>query len=139
MSKRIFTKEEAEQLLKNENIKRCSSRGSITYSKEFKIKAVKLYEQGLTPGDIFRQAGINLNLIGRKTPQDCLRRWNKIHREKGEKELNIENRGRNSSGRPKKPIDRSDADKIKRLEAEVAYLKAENDFLIKLRAKRRAE
>ena len=139
MSKRIFTKEEAEQLLMNGNIGRCSSKGSITYSKRFKIEAVKLYEQGLTPGDIFRQAGINLNLVGRKTPKDCLRRWNKIRREKGEGELRIENRGRNTPGRPKKPKDLSDRDKIKRLEAEVAYLKAENDFLIKLRAKRKAE
>jgi len=29
------------------------------------------------------------------------------------------------------------ADKLERLEVEVAYLKAENDFLAKLRAKRR--
>ena len=82
MSKRAFTKEEAEYLLKNGNIANCSER-SITYSKDFKIKAVKLYEQGLTPGDIFRQAGIDLNLIGRKTPKDCLRRWNKVYRHKG--------------------------------------------------------
>ena len=125
-------------MLENENIARCSKR-SITYNKDFKIKAVKLYEQGLTSGDIFRQAGINLNLIGRKTPKYCLRRWNKIYRHKGEKELTVENRGRNSPGRPKKPIDKPDADRIKRLEAEVAYLKAENDFLAKLRAKKRAE
>ena len=138
MSKRIFTKEEEEYLLKNENIANCSER-SITYSKDFKIKAVKQYEQGLTSGDIFRQAGIDLNLIGRKTPKYCLRRWNKTYRQKGEKALTIESRGRNSTGRPQKPIDKSDADKLKRLEAEVAYLKAENDFLAKLRAKKRAE
>lgn len=138
MSNRIFTKEEMEQLLENDNVARCG-KGSITYNKNFKIKAVKLYEQGLTPGDIFRQVGIDLNLAGRETPKDCLRRWNNIYRHKGEKGLTIENRGRNSTGRPKKPIDKSDADKIKRLEAEVAYLKAENDFLAKLRAKKRAE
>ncbi len=84
MSKRIFTKEEVEQLLGNENIGRCGQ-GSITYSRDFKVEAVKLYEQGLTPGDIFKQARINLNLVGRQTPKDCLRRWNKIYRQKGEK------------------------------------------------------
>ena len=138
MSKRIFTKEEAEQLLMNGNIGRCSSKGSITYSKRFKIEAVKLYEQGLTPGEIFKQAGLDINLIGRKKPKDCLRRWNRTYRAKGEGGLTGITRVR-KGGRPKNPKDLSDTDKIKRLEAEVAYLKAENDFLIKLRAKRKAE
>lgn len=138
MSKTIFTKEEMEQLMNNENIAGCSKR-SITYGKDFKISAVNLYEQGLTPADIFKQAGMNLNVMGRKKPKECLRRWNKIYRNKGEKGLTADGRGRNSPGRPKNPRDLSNADKIKRLETEVAYLKAENDFLAKLRAKRRAE
>ena len=46
----------------------------------------------------------------------------------------IESRGR--AGGRIKTKNLSDADKIKRLEAQVAYLKAENDFLAKLRAKR---
>jgi hypothetical protein len=54
---------------------------------------------------------------------------------KGEGAFGIETRGK-GGGRPKKIKDTNDTDKIKRLEAEVAYLKAENDFLIKLRAKR---
>ena len=138
MSKIIFTEEEKEELLKNKSISQCSE-GSITYSKDFKVKAVKLHEQGLTPATIFRQAGLDPNIVGRDKGKGCLKRWNKVYREKGEKGLTIENRGRNSTGRPPKPKDLSDADKIKRLEAEVAYLKAENAFLVKLRAKRRAE
>ena len=137
MSKTIFTEEEQGQLLKNKNISRCGE-GSITYSKDFKVEAVKLYKQGLTSTEIFRQAGFDLGVMGRDRPRECLKHWNKVYREKGEEGLLIENRGR-KGGRPKKPRDLSDADKIKRLEAEVAYLKAENDFLIKLRAKRKAE
>ena len=138
MNKTIFTEEEKGQLLKNKNISRCGE-GSITYSKDFKVKAVKLHEQGLTPACIFRQAGLDTNIMGRDKPKGCLKRWNRVYRHKGEEGLTIENRGRNSTGRPKKPKDLSDTDKIKRLEAEVAYLKAENDFLAKLRAKRKAE
>lgn len=137
MSKRIFTKEQIEELLKNENIVRCSER-SITYGKDFKIRAVKLYKEGLTSTEIFRQEGFDLNLMGKDKPKDCLRCWNRIYRAKGEKGLTIETRGR-LGGRPRKPRDKTDSDKIKRLEAEVAYLKAENDFLVKLRAKRKAE
>lgn len=110
----------------------------ITYGKDFKIRAVKLYEQGLTSTEIFRQEGFDLNLISKDIPRECLKRWNRIYRAKGEGGLIIETRGR-LGGRPRKPMDKTDSDKIKRLEAEIAYLKAENDFLAKLRAKRKAE
>ena len=74
-------------------------------------------------------------MIGKDTPTDRLGDWNKIYKEKGAEGLKNETRGK-GGGRPKKPKDLSDKDKIKRLEAEVAYLKAENDFFTKLRAKR---
>lgn len=69
-------------------------------------------------------------------PAESLRRWNNVYRTKGIEKLSVENRGRDG-GRPPKIKDATEKDKIKRLEAEVAYLKAENDFLAKLRAKRR--
>jgi transposase len=133
MSKIIFTKEQIKYLLENHNVEKCSER-SITWSYGFKTNAVKLYEQGLTSTEIFRQAGFDLNVIGRKKPVDCIRRWNKIVRRKGMKGLS-EVRGKNSSGRPKTK-NLTEADTVKRLEAEVEYLKAENVFLAKLRAKR---
>lgn len=133
MSKRIFTREQIEEFLKNKNIKKCSEK-SITYSKNFKMTAIKLYDQGLTSTEIFRQAGFDLNVIGKDKPKECLLRWNKIIKKKGVEGLN-ESRGRNSRGRPKTK-NLSIKDKIKRLETENAYLKAENDFLAKLRAKR---
>ncbi len=133
MSKIIFTKEQIEQLLKNKNVARCSER-SITYGKSFKVNAVKLYEQGLTSTEIFRQARFNLDVIGKDKPKECLKRWNRIIEKKGMEGL-AETRGKGSSGRPRTK-NLSDTDKIKRLETQVAYLKAENDFLAKLRAKR---
>jgi len=133
MSKRIFSKEQINELLKNRSIEKCSEK-SITFTKAFKMRAVVLYEQGVTSPEIFRQAGLNLTMVGRNQPKDCLRRWNKIVKKKGTKGLS-EVRGKKSSGRPKiKNL--TTADKIQRLEAEVAYLKAENDFLAKLRAAR---
>jgi len=134
MSKHIFTTEQIKELRKNIAVARCSER-SITYSKEFKINAVKQHAQGLASSEIFRQAGFDPKVLGKDQPKECLKRWNRIYRTKGEKWLASENRGR-LGGRPKKPKDMSDADTIKRLETEIAYLKAENDFLAKLRAKR---
>ncbi len=135
MNKRIFTQEQIEQLLKNENITRCSEK-AISYSKAFKVKAVKLYhEEGLTPREIFEQSGFDMRIIGKHKPKGCLGRWNKLFKRNGPEGLKTETRGR-GGGRPKTK-DATDADKIKRLEAEVAYLKVENDFLAKLRARRR--
>jgi hypothetical protein len=132
MSKRIFTKEQIRVLSENTNITSCSER-YIEYRKEFKLSAIKqYYEYNLTPGDIFRLAGFDIGLIGKDIPQKCLERWRKIFKLKGESGLSV-----NAKGRKKKiPKDNTDGDKIKRLEAEVAYLKAENDFLVELRAKR---
>jgi len=135
MSKRIFTKEQIEELLKNECIATCSEK-SITFSQAFKASAVKRYnEQGLSASEIFRIARLNLALIGRTMPKDCLKRWNKVVRSKGEAGL-TESRGSSGKGGRPKSKHLTDNEKIEHLEAQVAYLKAENDFLAKLRAKR---
>jgi len=134
MSKRTFTKEQIDGMLKNTNVSYCSER-SMTYTKDFKLLAIKLYEQGLTSSEIFRQAGFDLDLVGRHQPKECLSRWNKLFRAKGENGLS-EQRGKNGRGGRPRTKGMTEADKIQRLEAEVAYLKAENDFLAKLRAKR---
>ena len=133
MSKRIFIKEEIEVLQNNPNVHKCSER-SISYNKDFKIKAVKQYEEGLTSRKIFNLAGFDLNVIGGDAPKAALKRWNKVYKRKGTAGLETYTRGINHGCLKTKKI--IEKDKIKRLEAEVAYLKAENDFLVKLRAKR---
>lgn len=133
MSKRIFTSEQTAQIEKNERVVRCSAR-SITWTQQFKLQAVILYEKGLTPREIFKQAGLDLSIIGQDQPKECLKRWNRIFRRKGVVGFN---RKRGGPGRPKKITNENEsvAEKIKRLETEVAYLKAENNFLSKLRKK----
>lgn len=133
MSKRIFNKEQIEILLQNPNVASCSEK-SISYHKEFKISAVRKYHEGLSPSEIFRQARFDINMIGHKTPKECLRRWKKISKSKGEAGLKTDGRGRSKAGgRPKSLANLTDEEKLKRLEAEVAYLKEENHFLAKLR------
>lgn len=132
MTKRIFTDTEMEKLSQNANVRKVSER-SIAYDKNFKLRAVERYGEGFPATDIFREAGFDLLAIGRETPKWCMRRWKKIYKAKGKDGFNEGAKGR---GRPKKVRDASDADKIKRLEMENAYLKAENHFLAQLRAKR---
>lgn len=136
MSKRRFNKEQIDKLLGNKNVARCSEK-SISYAHGFKLAAIKQYnEDGLPASKIFEDAGFDLYLIGKDTPKECLRSWRRVSVVKGEGELLIETRGRGKGGGRPKTKNITEADKIERLEAEVAYLKAENDFLAKLRAKR---
>ena len=139
MSKRKFNSEQINEVLQNKNVAKCSKK-SISYTSAFKIKAVKQYnEDGLTANQIFKEAGLDLRLIGKYNPKDCLRLWRKICASKGEERLSTENRGKSkggSGGRPKTKF-KDDKEKMKYLEAENAYLKAEKDFLAKLRGLRR--
>ena len=133
MVKKTYTKEQRKSLLKNKNVAECG-KGVIVYTENFKIEAVRQYhKEYLMPQEIFTNAGFDLDIIGRKKPKSCLERWNKIYEEKGLKGFT---QSTGSGGRPKKVKDKTNKDKIKRLELEIKYLKAENDFLAKLRAKR---
>ena len=129
-----FTNEECLELRKNPNVTKCSNK-AITYSKEFKRKAVKQYlEENLSSNEIFRLAGFSLNVLGKDIPKDRISDWKRIYRTYGEEGLSNEQRGKNG-GRPKtKGL--TEKEKLERLEVQVAYLKAENDFLRRLRAKR---
>jgi transposase len=126
MSKRIFSSEEQVLLRSNNSVKRCSAK-SITYATEFKKQAVRQYEAGLTTTEIFKAAGFDLNIIGKKQPKGCLRRW----RTQG----CADRRGTHRGPRVK-IVQNTETDRLKWLEAEVKYLKAENAFLAQLRAKR---
>lgn len=134
MSKRIFAQEQRIALLKNPNIEGCSEK-SITYSKAFKITALRAWQTGLPPQEIFIQAGFDIGLIGSEKPKNCLRRWRKVFQQKGVTGLQVDGRSQSKSGGRRKVHWENNQDKIKYLEAQVAYLKAENNFLAKLRKK----
>lgn len=122
------------KLLRNKYVVKCAK--AITYSKDFKLFAIRQYAEGKTASQIFREAGFDQQLIGEYVPGDCLDRWRKKFEAKGEIGLKTDERGTMRGSRKGRPKTRglTDADRIKRLEIEVAYLKAKNDFLVKLRA-----
>jgi len=132
----MFTQKEINELLKNEYVSKCSSK-SVTYSKEFKLLAVnKYYEDGYSPNMIFGEAGFDLGLLGHNRPEQCLKRWRKKYKEKGDEGLEEDDRGKHG-GRKKESTFKNDKEKIKYLEAKIAYMDAENDFLAKLRGLKR--
>lgn len=134
MSKRMFTSSQLNKLVQNKHVLSCSPK-SITYSPEFKLWAIKrYYDDGYPPQEIFREAGFDISVIGKDTPGSRLKAWRRTYREKGASKLRIETRG--NSGRPRTKH-MNNREKIEYLEAKIAYLKAENDFLAKLRAARK--
>jgi transposase len=130
----IYSEEQLQQLRANPNVKRCSSK-SITYAPAFKQRAVKqYYEEGLSPRQIFLNAGFDLQVLGKHKPKDCLKLWKGIYKAKGMEALasDIDQRGKNRLGKKKPKYDENDPDYLK---AKIAYLEAENDFLRKLKTK----
>ena len=133
MSTYTFSDEEFDKLSKNPYVLRCSHR-VIIYTHEFKKHALELRSQGVSSRDIWRRSGFDIDMWKEDYARTCLKNWRRIVKEKGYEGLS-KLRSSRSSGRPKtKGI--TEQDKIKRLELQVRYLKAENDFLAKLRAKR---
>jgi len=136
MSRQKFTQAQIRELVKNPHVERCSAT-NIGFTKNFKVEVISQYHQGLSVFEIFRAAGFDLALIGKGTIKSCILRWRRIHARQGVNGLTTEARGRGRGGGRPKTRGITDADRIKRLEVENAYLKAENAFLAKLRALRR--
>jgi len=130
MNRRIFTKEQINKISKNKNVKRCSSK-SVMYAQSFKLKALKKYnDEGMSAAEIFKEAGFDLVVIGKRTPNKLMNQWNMALLPKRKLEMPLHRAKlkakRMASGR-----------EIKHLKAKIAYLEAENDFLAQLRAQRR--
>lgn len=103
------------------------TKANVTYTPAFKEKAIKLHNQGVPPSRIFSNAGINVEIFGEGYAKKCIRRWKKVSSSIDSDCFKKERRGSKSTGRPK-------GRKFKSLEEENAYLRAELDFLKKLRA-----
>ena len=69
-----FTQQQKEQLLKSPYIEKVHS-NHIDYSIEFKQMAVEQYLQGQTPVQIFVNANLDLELIGRKNSFNLIKKW----------------------------------------------------------------
>lgn len=129
---KVFNKEQIDNVLKNKYVLKFNGK-YITYNRDFKIRAVDQYLNGGQPSkQIFEQAGFDMSVIDKNKARYLLKDWAKIFEAKG-----VVGFGGERRGRPKKIKEElTDQEKIKRLELEILYLKKENDFLVKLRAKR---
>lgn len=129
----IFLSEQIAQLRKNPCVWRVSER-SISYTYEFKKRALDLYAQGIRPDDIWKQAGFDISIWKKHYCRYTLKDWQRLVRKGGLESLTRPSGVQADGGhrRARSP----EADRVRRLELQVRYLEAENSFLAKLRANR---
>ena len=125
MGKNHFTKEQQLELSKNPYIQKVSTT-TITYTKEFKEKFEEDYRAGKLPSQILMDMGINPTLLGNSRRSSLVQRM-KLYELRPE---GCNDTRKNNQGRPSTK-ELSDAEKIRRLEQKVEYLKQENEFIKK--------
>ena len=129
----IFSSKQITQLRKNPCVWSVSER-SISYTYEFKKRALDLYAQGIKPDAIWRQAGLDINIWKKHYCKYTLKDWRRLVRKGGLESLTKPS-GVQADGGYRKARS-PEADRVRRLELQVRYLEAENSFLAKLRANR---
>ena len=131
MKKRKFTEEQKTALKNNPNVKDVTS-VSVLYTELFKKEALELYTKGISPIDIFIQAGFDIEIIGRENPSKIISKWRMG--------IGYHPNGINNTNNKTYSV-RLNTNKntytnkdIKRILARNKYLEAENEFLKKLKA-----
>ena len=128
----IFSSEELAKLRQHPCVFNCSER-LINYTYEFKKRTLELYAEGVTAKEIWRRAGFDTSKWKKHYFRLTIRDWKRIVTKGGLEGLTRPSGVQADSGLNKRSIE---SERIKRLELQIKYLKAENDFLAKLRAKR---
>jgi hypothetical protein len=125
-----FSSDEIAELRRNPCVFDCTEK-SVYYTHEFKKRALELQAQGVHTKEIWRRSGFDVTKWKDEYFRCTLRDWRKAVEKHGVEGLarrggTPHDRGPNKTGK----------DATLRLELQVKYLQAENDFLAKLRAKR---
>jgi transposase len=125
-----FSNDEIAELRRNPCVFHCTEK-SVYYTHEFKKRALELQAHGVHTKEIWRRSGFDVTKWKDEYFRGTLRDWKKALEKHGIEGL------ANHGGTPHdRGPNNTHKDKTKRLELQVKYLQAENDFLAKLRAKR---
>lgn len=99
----------------------------ITYTDDFKRIFIAEDRDGKLPREIFRDNGFDVDLLGGSRIRKAAYRWRKAYKEQG-----IEGLNRKQPGLKGKKKEETLEEKNARLEAQIQFLKAENELLKKL-------
>lgn len=103
---RKLTTTQRKLLLSNPNVLKTTT-SHVVYKPSFKIKALKLNDDGVSPKEIFLEHGLNFDFFNEDYFRTCIKRWKRITRLKGQKGFMKELRGSSTGGggRPQKEKD----------------------------------
>jgi hypothetical protein len=127
----MYSSEQIKHLRRNPNVERCTDK-QITYTEDFKMKAVKQSSSGMGATDIFLKAGFDVIMFRKDFARDTIKRWKSTVKKGGLTGLSAESRGR-----PRKEQKVIDKESVEYLKDKIEYLEAENDFLAEMRGIKR--
>lgn len=134
MSKKLFTKEEVEELSKNPYVQSVSPKG-ITYTDAFKAHFLEAYAHGKFPREIFEAHGFRVEVLGMKRINSAQDRWSKAYKKDGA--IGLQDARKAHPGKPR-THELTLEEKNARLRSENLMLRAENELLKNIeRAERR--
>lgn len=128
MRKPIYSEEQIEEIKQNIYVKNSTGK-SVSFTPEWKMKAVEMHTPGVNAKDIFKIMWLPQYFYNTDLPRKCLQRWEKIVKNNWVKALKEDKRW--SWKRPIK-VDTSKMtmeEENKYLRAELAYTKEENKHL----------
>ena len=94
-----LTPKQRSKLLSNRNVQAATEK-TVIFRPDFKIKAVHLYLEGVSPDQIFEDEGIPLDYFQDDYCRSCIKRWLEKLNTEGEDALRSDERGRGATGRP---------------------------------------
>lgn len=94
-----FTPKQRSKLLSNRNVQAATEK-TVIFRPDFKIKAVHLYLEGVSPDKIFEDEGIPLDYFQDDYCRSCIKRWLEKLNTEGEDALLSDERGRGATGSP---------------------------------------
>ena len=94
-----LTPKQRSKLLSNRNVQAATEK-TVIFRPDFKIKALHLYLEGVSPDQIFEDEGIPLDYFQDDYCRSCIKRWLEKLNTEGEDALRSDERGRGATGRP---------------------------------------
>ena len=96
-----LTKQQRIDFEKNSSVLKTTA-SHVVFTSEFKLKAVKLCDEGMSPREFFASHGLDFNFLNEGYFRSNIKRWRAVYRRKKEDGFSTKRRGRKATGRPKK-------------------------------------
>lgn len=130
MARKLITKEEIEKLTQSPYVAKATPY-QVSFTKEFKTMAYLELMEGKLMREILTESGIDVGILGDHRVWSLAGKIKKA----GEREGGFEDQREKNSRKPKKMTEEQEmAERIERLEHELAYTRQEVEFLKKLQA-----